>query len=284
MRFYEFMARLFPQSLVRKLLVVIAGPVAVFAVGGALAAGLVLGDQAGFGRLVLWLGAGSLIGAGVATVLVVWLLAPVYSVNAALARFAVDRRITPLPQNHRDGLGALMANTTQMMMLAAQDFEAAVVAAEFDPLTGVMNRRGFERVLPEMVLGTILYIDIDHFKRINDEWGHSVGDETLVAVCDAISSALRSKDVVARIGGEEFAVFADETVASRSIELADRVRQRVRDRVKVWSRPVTVSIGVAVCGEMTDRDLLLAVADDGLYDAKARGRDTVVLGAHGRAA
>lgn len=219
-----------------------------------------------------------------AAILVFWLLAPIDRINRTMDRYLETRVLDPLPQEFGDELGRLMVNTTRLLSEASVEIDAAIAEAETDPLTGLLNRRGFERMVPAKTVGTVLFVDADHFKRINDEWGHAVGDETLIAMADAISAALRSSDIVARIGGEEFAIFAQETVASRALELAERVRQKVSGTVNVWRRPVTVSVGLAVSEAAVEREVLLQAADDAVYEAKRSGRNCVAMGNLARAA
>lgn len=234
--------------------------------------------------LMLALGGVAVIVPVFAAVAIGWLLAPIERINRAMDRYLETRVLDPLPQEFGDGLGRLMVNTTRLMSEASVEIDAAIAEAETDPLTGLLNRRGFERMVPAKTVGTVLFVDADHFKRINDEWGHAVGDETLIAMADAISAALRSSDIVARIGGEEFAIFAEETAASRALELAERVRQKVTGTVNVWRRPVTVSVGLAVSDAVLDREVLLQAADDAVYEAKRSGRNCVAMANLARAA
>lgn len=267
MRLYRRLSGPFPNRLAAKLAVVVL-------VGLLPVVGAALAFPGAPWALVAGLGASL----ALTVRLVLAVLAPIEATNRALRAYLNTRAITPLPRGHSDALGQLMSLVTALMRNVGRELDAAVAASETDPLTELMNRRGFERVVPEMVVGMVLYIDVDHFKRVNDDWGHAVGDEALVNVADAISSALRSRDIIARIGGEEFAVFTDETVPARALEVAERVRARVREKVRVWRRPLTVSVGVAVADVPMDRALLLGVADSAVYEAKAQGRDCVVLG------
>lgn len=165
-----------------------------------------------------------------------------------------------------------------------------------DALTGVNNRRYFDQRLAEEVARakrtqrplSCLFIDVDHFKRINDEHGHTAGDEVLRQLAGLIRSQLRSVDVVARYGGEEFTVLAVDTGAQRAAEVAERIRGRVaastiRLDVEGHEAPsVTVSVGVATSDRFPhDADVanegrnLVSRADDAAYDAKRAGRNRV---------
>jgi diguanylate cyclase (GGDEF)-like protein len=120
-------------------------------------------------------------------------------------------------------------------------------------------------------------IDIDHFKRLNDRYGHPTGDTVLRAVADAIAATVRGDDTPARYGGEEFAVVLRTADAAQAADVAERVRLAVRQlpvETLGVAEPVTVSVGVAVgSGDVT---ALVRRADAALYAAKRRGRDRVV--------
>jgi diguanylate cyclase (GGDEF)-like protein len=152
-----------------------------------------------------------------------------------------------------------------------------------DPLTGLPNRRCFERDLAQAdawVRRTglplaLLTVDVDHFKQINDTWGHHVGDQALQGVARALREAVRETDVVARLGGDEFVVLLRSDGTG-----ANRVAQAVRDRVTVTcdlpGGPPTLSIGAAVLPDHADTvDVLRTASDAALYRAKVHGRDQV---------
>jgi diguanylate cyclase (GGDEF)-like protein/PAS domain S-box-containing protein len=154
--------------------------------------------------------------------------------------------------------------------------------AQTDPLTGAFNRRhGRDRLNAELArrerYGTavsVLLIDIDHFKAINDRHGHEAGDEALRVMVSRYASLLRTIDVVIRWGGEEFLVILPETGAEGAAATAERLRAGLAaDGAQI---PFTVSIGVAEA-QGGDPDSLLRRADAALYRAKAEGRDRVVV-------
>ena len=150
--------------------------------------------------------------------------------------------------------------------------------ARIDDLTGLLNRRGAVAVLAEVVqagTGGVVLCDIDHFKAVNDEHGHDVGDHVLVAAADALRATVRDRDVVARWGGEEFLVVAPDALDDAMlVRIAERMRRAVA--TAAGPVPVTISAGVATVISGQDADDLLRRADSALYRAKDDGRDRVV--------
>jgi len=160
-------------------------------------------------------------------------------------------------------------------------------AASIDPLTGVPNRRGFidraERVLAHCrdagEPASLLLFDLDHFKRINDTFGHQAGDDVLVGFCRAAQKRFGPQDVFARLGGEEFVCLLPRTKLPAALALAERIRADFdagTRTVGAASLHATVSVGVANSAEAgTDLPALLGAADKALYQAKAKGRNRV---------
>jgi diguanylate cyclase (GGDEF)-like protein/PAS domain S-box-containing protein len=161
--------------------------------------------------------------------------------------------------------------------------------ASTDPLTGISNRRyfmtqaeaDFRRAKRYSHKMGLLMCDLDHFKEVNDTYGHAAGDAVLQEVVKAIQSSLRESDIMGRLGGEEFAVLLPETDADAALEVANRVRAAVAERKIeveniVLSR--TTSIGVAhIKPEDAEFDTLLMRADDAMYRAKNSGRNRIVV-------
>lgn len=159
-----------------------------------------------------------------------------------------------------------------------------------DPLTGLDNRRAFDRRLDEKVAQAERYacsfagliLDIDHFKPINDTYGHPFGDRALVAVAKALTQVLRTGDVIARIGGEEFALLLDETQHDAVARTAERLRQAITAAgatLNTDTLTLTASLGVAYRRPGETGESLLARADAALYHAKRSGRNRVVFAA-----
>ena len=151
--------------------------------------------------------------------------------------------------------------------------------AEVDPLTGLLNQRAFrehfarmrERSTQFKLPIAVLMIDVDRLKLINDQHGHAAGSAALRWVADGIREGMRSTDVAARYGGDEFAVLMEGADVNAAKRVADAILRRVRERK--GAVPVTVTIGVAA-GESDD---LFAAADSALYEGKRKGRDQVFV-------
>ncbi|MEW4454553.1 GGDEF domain-containing protein [Bremerella sp. JC817] len=147
-----------------------------------------------------------------------------------------------------------------------------------DPLTGLSNRRALDDSLESLfamkdryeLTFSLCIIDVDHFKKINDEYGHLEGDRVLQAVASLIDNCVRETDVVTRYGGEEFVVLMPSTTLAGGLIFAERVRAAVQQDMKV-----TVSGGVAQASESDEPQTLLARADAALYRAKANGRNCI---------
>jgi diguanylate cyclase (GGDEF)-like protein len=157
-------------------------------------------------------------------------------------------------------------------------------AAFTDHLTGLANRRRFERQLEREVTRTLRYtrpfclllLDIDHFKKVNDTYGHDAGDEAIRRLAKILQAGTRGIDTAARMGGEEFALLLTETEFSGGLEVAERLRQAIKSEEIPVVGQITASFGVAefpLCAQ-TGRELM-AVADAAMYEAKRRGRDRV---------
>jgi diguanylate cyclase (GGDEF)-like protein len=156
-----------------------------------------------------------------------------------------------------------------------------------DPLTGISNRRAFlqdanllaKRHGSSPRPTAVLLADLDHFKSINDRFGHALGDRVLEIFTTAARQSVRGSDLVGRLGGEEFAAILHDTTRDKAVAVAERIREAfVSQAQEVDGRPVcaTVSIGLVHCdGPVLDVAELLSQADQALYFAKERGRNRV---------
>jgi len=167
----------------------------------------------------------------------------------------------------------------------AMQLHQAKTMASTDGLTGIYNRRGFETRIIETLAGaqrnglgvSLLMVDIDHFKRLNDEFGHLLGDEVLRQAAKVFTQQIRKNDVVCRYGGEEFAILLPETTTERALAVAEKLRRVVADfQFPGVPRAVTISIGIADSPTHAEtRDDLVRAADGALYAAKQNGRNRV---------
>jgi diguanylate cyclase (GGDEF)-like protein len=157
-----------------------------------------------------------------------------------------------------------------------------------DPLTGLLNRRAFidycERLARRRTgLNTataLLVLDLDHFKQVNDQFGHEAGDRILEAFSSVAETSMRPSDQLFRMGGEEFCFVLPETTLADAIGVAERVRttfEAMEVETSMGPAKATVSIGIAATAFTVGLDVLLAAADAAVYEAKARGRNRVVV-------
>jgi diguanylate cyclase (GGDEF)-like protein len=158
--------------------------------------------------------------------------------------------------------------------------------ANHDGLTGLPNRRYFMERLEAALQHahrharplSVLIADLDHFKRINDRFGHAAGDAVLRAFAALLQNEARASDLPGRLGGEEFALMLPDTDTAQAMSVGERVRARLMAlRPAELDHVVTVSIGLATLQSHDNSDTLLARADQALYDAKDRGRNRVMI-------
>lgn len=204
---------------------------------------------------------------------------------------ANDYLIRPVDRNE-----LLARTTTQIRRKRMQDrlqesYWRSLHLALTDSLTGLYNRRYLDAHLDELIgrvrkdgiNAAVLLFDIDHFKQVNDAHGHAAGDDVLQELAARTTNSVRSVDLVARLGGEEFVVVMPETDLTIAATVAERLRAAVaREPFTVKASgeklSVTISIGVtAAAGAEDDRDAMLKRADDALYTAKTRGRNCVIV-------
>jgi len=176
--------------------------------------------------------------------------------------------------------------TAFIVLLLVKDHHLYVYrrAATTDHLTGLPNRRAFLQGASELCARqarkrepvTLMMFDLDHFKSINDRFGHATGDEALKVFAGVLNTGMRADDIIGRLGGEEFAVIVPGT-----IDIAEKIGERIRSGFEQAGQVIdghlvrgTVSIGAAAChAPVTDLDALIDRADQALYDAKRRGRN-----------
>ena len=214
------------------------------------------------------------------------LVAPILLLTQALQRRGIDAIAI--------GVGSIalfllvVARMAGLIRQVEQQATQLETLAQHDPLTGVANRRAWDHTLPVEMdrarrAGTplaVALLDLDHFKRFNDQYGHQAGDQLLKGATAAWQSLLRSSDLLARYGGEEFAVLLPTTTLGQAIEIIDRLR---------LATPLaqSFSAGVALWHGDETSDQIVARADHALYQAKEAGRNQVLPASapvgHGRA-
>jgi diguanylate cyclase (GGDEF)-like protein len=188
------------------------------------------------------------------------------------------------------GLGFVVAKAVGRL---AEDDRRLTELAIRDPLTGAYNRRHFlseaERAAARArrygEAAAIAVVDLDHFKEVNDQWGHQAGDDTLVRVNRALRSRLRSSDVLGRIGGDEFAALILHVNPAQARHVADEMREAVAQvgrelRAEGQPNRIGASVGIALLDGTTAVEDLLDLADRRMYEDKKLGRQQVEGGAH----
>ena len=245
-------------------------------------------------RRKILIGAGSVfaVGLGIAimvgTALARSVMTPLHSLETGAERFGagdLSYRVQPIGQ---DELGQLGRTFNAMAEKLAQSQTLLREMSTRDSLTGLINYREFHRQLAEEAERSrrygrpfsLLMLDIDYFKTINDTYGHLGGDKALRALAALIRGEVRPTDIVARYGGEEFVLVLPETAGPGALTLAERLRARVAGHVIAVTADqtisLTVSIGLASFPNETDSvQKLLSAADQALYAAKAAGRNRV---------
>jgi diguanylate cyclase (GGDEF)-like protein len=153
-----------------------------------------------------------------------------------------------------------------------------------DPLTGLLNRRAFtavvnlerQRMQRHFRPLSVVYIDVDNFKKVNDSRGHIGGDALLKTVADSMKSSLRTTDFLARLGGDEFAILLPETPAEAAAAAIEKMYDRLRENTKPLGLPVTCSIGlVTFTSASASADEMIGMADETMYMAKSSGKNRI---------
>jgi diguanylate cyclase len=209
------------------------------------------------------------------------MLGPLHVAQSALATLERGNTVARLPEGGEDVIGSLLGSVNRAASAAEARMRALDLASKEDMLTGVRNRRGFiadiADFLPQERRGTIALIDLDQFKAVNDRFGHDEGDRVLRDFAARLSSELRRGDLVARWGGEEFAVLFRGATEEEAGRVLTRVGQRLIATPLIVRDGQALTFSAGICrfgGEALDEVLLCA--DKALYEAKQTGRNRIV--------
>jgi len=214
-----------------------------------------------------------------------WLGVPLLSHGQILGYLSIYAAEAGLYDSSHTRLAEIFANEASIAIENARLFQQVQQLAVTDELSGFYNRRYFYELL-DMELArskrynrpvSLLVIDLDHFKQVNDRYGHATGDQVLKKICEAIRRVVRESDILGRHGGEEFVLLLPETPVDRALEVADRLCHMVAanpvevDQIRI---DVTISIGVSAAGPgCMDSDSLFRCADHAMYQSKQAGRN-----------
>lgn len=211
---------------------------------------------------------------------------PVTAVRKALQNFAQQDMVPNLPQGGSDEIGELMNNTQGALKKLHSMLHNMHEMSIRDELTGLYNRRFFTEQSDLLLIRAIryeeplsvVYVDIDHFKNINDRFSHQVGDHALRQIGNILADSARGSDLTARIGGDEFVIVFPNTSVAKARLLGERLRHNLASHdweALLPGHKITASMGVAEAAPGDTLDQLLARADQLLYKAKDGGRDQV---------
>ncbi|HEY0963907.1 MAG TPA: diguanylate cyclase [Pseudomonadales bacterium] len=213
---------------------------------------------------------------------------PVGVLSRAMQNYSTDDYEPNLPENYNDEIGELMANTQGALKKLHSMIHSMHELSIRDELTGLYNRRFFVEQAEQLLSRahrygeplTLIFIDMDNFKQVNDRFSHAVGDQTLRKVAELMSDTARGSDLTARIGGDEFVIVFPNTPIGRAKHLCERLRLTLENydwAPLLGGRMVpTMSIGVAEAQKDDTVEMLIDRADANLHKAKLDGRNQVI--------
>ncbi|MBW6423135.1 diguanylate cyclase [Rhizobium sp. XQZ8] len=227
----------------------------------------------------------TVVGTGMCLSSLWWLIRPLRNLVAAVKTYHVDKTPIRMDLRQRDEIGLLATAVTTMVAEMETMVHRLRHQAMTDPLTGLGNRRWLgERTAEELARAdrqsepvSIVVFDLDRFKAINDNHGHDVGDKVLVTAAEVIRGCIRSGDLAARIGGEEFCILMPRAGRAEATAIAERLREALA-RTEVKPLPpgrMTASFGVYQALPGDGLQQMLRMSDKALYEAKASGRNCV---------
>ena len=217
-----------------------------------------------------------------------WLGVPLIFQERVIGLLAIDSATPNQFTQENITLAVAFADQVAVALENSRIYEKAQNQAITDALTGVYNRRGLFQVGEFELLRArrikrpccVLMLDIDHFKRVNDRYGHATGDQTLRGLTERCRTILRGVDMIGRYGGEEFVILLPETNIKSARLVAERLRQLItKEPFATDAGPlrITISIGVAEAAKLDTLGTLIERADEALYDAKRAGRNCVIV-------
>lgn len=219
---------------------------------------------------------GTLLGTAITLLAIQALLKPVSMIESQMKNFVSDRKTPTLPVHYRDELGNLMRHTQYSLMSLNQTLQHLEQCAMIDPLTNVFNREAAQQRLQQRCeqddadKSLLMFIDLDKFKQINDEYGHNTGDEVLKTVSRVLRTELRQNDWVARWGGDEFLVLLENSESTELDKLVVRLQQHLKNvtLAEGLKLDIPLSIGVARLQSQITPQALVDKADAAMYRAK----------------
>ena len=230
------------------------------------------------------------------------ILQPINKLIVSVKAFELDRKFIPVQISSRDELGLLAQTFNNMAAKASsaasemkgvikkteKQRDQALIESISDPLTGLSNRKFMEVELKKLMLSSkryetalsLIMLDLDHFKKVNDTYGHVIGDLVLKRISKLIKRTMRASDLTIRYGGEEFIIVMDHTASDEAMIKAETLRKDVEglEIEELGGHPITISLGVTqLCQEDDSIESFVARADEALYKAKTSGRNQCQL-------
>ncbi len=260
----------------------VATHVPIIAIAAYVASGAAISAQA----ILLIILLATIVGTAFAFVVMRHLLLPVGELARGLKSYRIEGRIPRLVKQRNDDVGHLTDEVRALINTLEEKLSRLKRQAFSDMLTGLGNRRWLAEVVGSEIARSrreqkplsVIVLDIDHFKSINDAFGHDAGDEVLVAIAETAKRVLRPYDLVARLGGEEFCAFLPGTNLKEAVQVAERLRSAIAElRVETLrGRRITASFGVHEANIVREQFKdMLRIADEYLYQAKGDGRNRV---------
>lgn len=226
------------------------------------------------------------------------ILQPIHKLITSVKAFELDKTFIPVQITSKDELGLLAKSFNSMAFKASsvatslkdtidkteKQRDQAIMESISDPLTGLSNRKYMEMELKKLMLSSkryetplsIIILDLDHFKKVNDNYGHVIGDAVLKEIAKLVKNTMRASDLTIRYGGEEFIIVMDHTASDEATTKAEGLRQEVENLEieELEGSKITVSLGITqLCQKDDSIESFIARADEALYKAKTAGRN-----------